>query len=167
MRLFSEDLLQLAQRTIGDLRAAASRAVTAESCTGGLIAGLLTEISGASDVVGRGFVVYSNEAKHDLLGVPKDILDAHGAVSAETVRAMAEGALAASAGDADIAVAVSGIAGPGGGSPQKPVGTVYIGVARRGADTVARHHLFSGDRTDIRLLTVHAALELVRSRLSA
>lgn len=166
MPLFSGELTDLAHSTIGALRAAGRRAVTAESCTGGLIAGLLTEIPGASDVLGRGFIVYSNQAKTDLLGVPSEILQRHGAVSAETVRAMAEGALRASGDDADIAVAVSGVAGPDGGSPAKPVGTVYVGVATRDAPAAAEHHLFPGDRTNIRLRTAEAALAMIRRRIA-
>ena len=160
---FPEHLLSLSRRTVDALRTDGHRVTTAESCTGGLIAGLLTEISGSSDVLGRGFVVYSNEAKAALLGVPVETLRAHGAVSDETVRAMAEGALAAAAGDADFAIAVSGIAGPGGGSAEKPVGTVHIGLAGTGRTTQAGRHLFPGDRTEVRLRTVETALELLEA----
>ncbi len=164
MRLFPEDLLETARHTVEELRAAGLRAATAESCTGGLVAGLLTEIPGASDVLGRGFVVYSNEAKMEVLGVPAVILRQHGAVSGETVVAMAEGTLAATGSDADLAVAVSGIAGPSGGTAEKPVGTVWFGTARRGGRTLAEHHLFPGDRTEIRLRTAAVALDLLRKR---
>lgn len=106
---------------------------TAESCTGGLVAALLTEIPGSSSVVERGFVTYSNEAKSEMLGVPALLIATHGAVSDEVARAMAEGALEHSL--ADIAVAITGVAGPGGGSAAKPVGLVHFGLARRGHDT--------------------------------
>ena len=165
MQIFPTDLLAVARETVAELRAARRRITTAESCTGGLIAGLLTEIAGASDVLGRGFVVYSNEAKGELLGVSEETLRQHGAVSAETVKEMAAGALRASGEDADIAVAVSGIAGPGWGTPAKPVGTVYVGLARRGDDPLAAHCLIPGDRTAIRLETARAALELVRKHV--
>ena len=165
MQLFPDDLLAVARETVAALRASGRRITTAESCTGGLIAGLLTEIAGASDVLGRGFVVYSNEAKGQLLGVSEDTLRRHGAVSAETVKEMAAGALAASGEDADIAVAVSGVAGPGGGTPAKPVGTVYVGLVRRGADPVVEHRVIPGDRTAVRLETARAALELVRKHV--
>src|SRR5262249_45856777 len=118
---------------------------TAESCTGGLIAATLTEIAGSSDVVDRGFVTYSNEAKSDLLGVPATLIAEHGAVSAEVASAMAAGALNRSR--AAIAVAVTGIAGPGGGSPEKPVGLVYIGLARRDQpEPSVERHVFDGRR---------------------
>src|SRR5580698_10606896 len=110
---------------------------TAESCTGGLIAGALTEIAGSSDVVERGFVTYSNAAKTELLGVPAALIDTEGAVSEPVARRMAEGALAHSA--ADLAVSVTGIAGPGGGTDKKPVGLVWFGLARRGTATRTLH----------------------------
>jgi nicotinamide-nucleotide amidase len=133
---------------------------TAESCTGGLIAATLTEIAGSSDVVERGFVTYSNAAKTELLGVPAPLIAAHGAVSEPVARAMAEGALAHS--QADLAVAVTGIAGPGGASPEKPVGLVHLAVARRGGET--RHHrdVFPGDRRLVRLATVEHAFRMLR-----
>jgi len=130
-----------------------------ESCTGGLIAALLTEVPGSSDVVERGFVTYSNQAKTDLLGVPKAMIEVHGAVSEKVARAMAEGVLAAS--PAAIAIAVTGIAGPGGGTVDKPVGLVHLAVARRGGRLVHDKQLF-GDRSrrEIRLLCVQHALAL-------
>ena len=139
-------------------------ASTAESCTGGLIAGLLTEIPGSSDMLERGFVVYSNAAKEELLGVPPETLAKHGAVSAETARAMAEGALAKSR--AHIAVSVTGIAGPDGGSAAKPVGLVHFACARRGAPTVAREERF-GDisREAVRLASVRVGLDLLEAAL--
>ncbi|MGA0531059.1 CinA family protein [Hansschlegelia sp. KR7-227] len=134
--------------------------VTAESCTGGLVAGALTEVPGSSRAVDRGFVTYSNAAKTALLGVPVSLLDAHGAVSEPVARAMAEGALAAAG--AGLAVAVTGIAGPGGGTDEKPVGLVHFAAARRGRPTLHRRMLF-GDpgRAEIRRLSVLTALELL------
>lgn len=167
MTLFPDHLTALSRETLESFRRAGLRATAAESCTGGLIAGLLTEIAGSSDVVGRTFVTYSNEAKQQVLGVPASVLEAKGAVSAETVTAMAEGALRACGRDADVAVAVSGVAGPGGGSPEKPVGTVYIAVASRGGMTSADRHQFPGDRTEIRLRTVEAALRMMAERVSS
>ena len=160
--MFSADLLEKARRLLDEARAKKLRIVTAESCTGGLIAGLLTEIPGSSDVVERGFVTYSNEAKEDLLDVPTDIIHAHGAVSQQTARAMAEGALKHSL--AQLAVAVTGIAGPGGGTAEKPVGLVYIAALRQGG-AVRIKELRLGDigRGAIRLKTVSEALTLLKS----
>ena len=132
---------------------------TAESCTGGLIAGTLTEIAGSSAVVDRGFVTYSNEAKAEMLGVDPALIATHGAVSEPVARAMAEGALARSR--ADIAVAVTGVAGPGGGTATKPVGLVHFAVARKGRETVAYHEVFPGDRSAVREATVRMALTMI------
>jgi nicotinamide-nucleotide amidase len=132
---------------------------TAESCTGGLIAGALTEIAGSSDVVERGFVTYSNRAKNEMLGVAAPLIAWHGAVSAEVARAMATGALAHA--PVELAIAVTGIAGPGGGSPDKPVGLVHLAVARRGEKVQNEHQIFPGDRTAIRQATVLRALEML------
>ncbi len=132
---------------------------TAESCTGGLIAAALTDIAGSSDVVDRGFVTYSNAAKTELLGVPAALIEAHGAVSEPVARAMAEGALERS--DAGVTVAVTGVAGPGGGSADKPVGTVWFGVARRGAATRSERQVFPGDRQAVRAATVLRAFALL------
>ncbi|MEX2643843.1 MAG: CinA family protein [Acetobacterales bacterium] len=136
---------------------------TAESCTGGMIAAALTEIAGSSAVVERGFVTYSNEAKSELLGVPAGLIVSHGAVSEPVARAMAEGALAHSR--AGIAVSVTGIAGPDGGSAEKPVGLVHIAAARRGGPTVHARHVFAGDRAKVRTDSVAAAFDLVESLL--
>ena len=133
-------------------------AATAESCTGGLIIGSLTEISGSSSVVDRGFVTYSNEAKNELIGVDMAMIIEHGAVSPEVARAMAEGALARSR--ADAAVSVTGVAGPGGGTLEKPVGLVFMGGARKGRDTIVQKHIFPGDRSAVRQATVLAALAM-------
>ncbi len=160
--MFPPDLIDRAAALIARYRAAGLMAATAESCTGGLIAGLLTEIPGSSYVLERGFVVYSNEAKQELLGVPAETLAADGAVSEETARALAEGALRASR--ADIAVSVTGIAGPDGGTAAKPVGLVHFACARRGAPTVAREERF-GDigREAVRLASVRVGLDLLEA----
>ena len=138
--------------------------VTAESCTGGMVAAFLTDVAGSSAVLDRGLVTYSNQAKMDLLGVPPTTLDRFGAVSAETAAAMADGALAATPA-AHIAIAITGIAGPGGGSREKPVGLVYFGIAKRGIATKTAHHIFSGSRDDIRQNSVEKALDLISSAL--
>ncbi|RST86001.1 CinA family protein [Aquibium carbonis] len=138
---------------------------TAESCTGGLISAALTDIAGSSIVVDRGFVTYSNEAKMEMLGVAEATLSAHGAVSAETAREMAAGALSRS--KATMAVAVTGIAGPGGGSEEKPIGLVWFGLAARGAEVVAVQRLFEPKSRDhVRQQTVRTALELMLARLT-
>lgn len=136
---------------------------TAESCTGGLVAGALTEIAGSSAAVGRGFVTYANDAKRELLGVPADVLATHGAVSESVVRAMAEGALRAAR--ADLAVAITGIAGPGGGSADKPVGLVWFSTAT--ADGVHSTERRFGDagRSAVRMAAVRTALQLLLERL--
>jgi nicotinamide-nucleotide amidase len=160
--MFPPDLLVRAAELIARYREAGLMAATAESCTGGLIAGLLTEIPGSSSVLERGFVVYSNAAKEELLGVPAETLAKHGAVSEPTARAMAEGALAQSR--AEVAVSVTGIAGPDGGTAAKPVGLVHFACARRGAPTVAREERF-GDigRDAVRLASVRVGLDLLEA----
>jgi nicotinamide-nucleotide amidase len=160
--MFSPDLLARAEHLLTTARAGGVRIATAESCTGGLIAALLTEIPGASDVFGRGFVTYSNKAKEDMLGVPAATLRQHGAVSEPVARLMAEGAIRNST--AQLSVAVTGIAGPGGGTEEKPVGLVHIAVARAGEPTLHRECRF-GDigRGEIRLASVAAALEMLQS----
>lgn len=159
--LFDAALLRQAEAVLALYRAAGRRIATAESCTGGLIAGCLTEIAGSSDVVDRGFVTYSNEAKTELLGVSPALLEhpGPGAVSAEVAVAMAKGALKSS--KADVAVSATGIAGPGGATEGKPVGLVFLGWARRGGPARAERHVFPGDRTAVRLATVEAALALL------
>ena len=157
--MFSPDLTKEAAALLDDLRRRGLKLATAESCTGGLIAALLTEIAGSSDVIERGFVTYSNAAKTELLGLPEAMLAEHGAVSEPVTRAMAQGALARS--HADIAVAVTGIAGPGGGTAAKPVGLVHIAAALRGGAALHRECRF-GDigRGAIRTASVAAALQL-------
>jgi nicotinamide-nucleotide amidase len=138
---------------------------TAESCTGGLIAAALTSVAGSSDVVERGFVTYSNEAKHELLGVPTDMLEAFGAVSEQVARAMAEGALEHSR--ADLAVSVTGVAGPGGGSEEKPVGLIHLAAARSGNPTVhARLTCGNIGRDEIRQASMMKAFELLIDQMS-
>jgi nicotinamide-nucleotide amidase len=138
---------------------------TAESCTGGLIAASLTDIGGSSDVVDRGFVTYSNEAKHEMIGVPMELIAAHGAVSEEVALAMAAGALAHSR--AGIALSVTGIAGPGGGSDAKPVGLVWFGLALKGKAALAVRRRFDDHgRASIRNAAVNVALGLVLKALS-
>ena len=138
---------------------------TAESCTGGLIAGCLTEVAGSSDVVDRGFVTYSYAAKNAMLDVSMAMIEDHGAVSEPVARAMAEGALAHST--ADLSVAVTGVAGPGGGTADKPVGLVHLACARRGGETAHREQRF-GDlgRAGIREATIREALEMLSRMLS-
>lgn len=137
--------------------------VTAESCTGGLVAATLTAIAGSSDVLERGFVTYSNEAKQDLLGVPPDLIRAHGAVSEAVASAMAAGALARSR--ADVAVSVTGVAGPGGGSTEKPVGLVWFGLACRAQPIISENRVFPGDRSAVRAAAVERALRLIREHV--
>lgn len=149
----------LARSTLAALRQQGVMAATAESCTGGLIAGALTEIAGSSDVVDRGFVTYSNAAKTAMLGVPTALIESEGAVSAAVAAAMAAGALARS--DAGVAVAVTGVAGPGGGSAEKPVGTVWFGLSATGQPTRTERIVFPGDRSAVRRATVLHALRLL------
>ena len=137
---------------------------TAESCTGGLVAGLLTEVPGSSAVVERGFITYSNEAKTELLGVPEELITKHGAVSEPVARAMAKGALEHSR--ADIAVSITGVAGPGGGSPDKPVGTVHFACATKDRPIVHRRAAYGDDaRRTIRFLSVAEAFNLLDAQL--
>ena len=137
---------------------------TAESCTGGMIIAALTDIAGSSEIVDRGFVTYSNEAKMEMLGVLPGTLDRHGAVSEETALEMAVGALSRSR--AGIAVSVTGIAGPGGGSVEKPVGLVWFGLARQGAAPIAEHMVFPDQgRAFVRRQTVEHALAMVHRAL--
>ena len=164
--MFPPDLTARAAALLAQCREAGLKIAAAESCTGGLLAGLLTEIPGSSAVVERGFVVYSNEAKEGMLAVSPGTLRAHGAVSEATAREMAEGALAAS--PADLAVSVTGIAGPDGGTAAKPVGLVWFACATRGAATVVREALF-GDigRAQVRLASLEVALELLEAAAQA
>lgn len=159
------DLSALEPRAAALVAAYAARGLklaTAESCTGGLVAGLLTAIPGSSAVVERGFVTYSNEAKTEAIGVPAGLIAAHGAVSEPVARAMAEGALTHS--HADVAVAITGIAGPGGGSALKPVGLVWFGLAIKGLPPQTSECRFDDTgRTGIRLAAISVALALLES----
>ncbi len=158
--MFSSELMQRAGALIALCRNKALKAACAESCTGGLLSGLLTEIAGSSAVFERGFVVYSNEAKQELLGVPAETLRRHGAVSAETARAMAAGALAHA--HADLAVSITGIAGPDGGAPQKPVGLVHFACAgANGAIEAVERRYGAIGRGAGRLAAVETALSML------
>lgn len=162
--MFPPALQEKAARLLDICRARGNRIATAESCTGGLVAGLLTELPGSSEVVERGFVTYSNEAKQECLGVSAALLQQYGAVSEPVARAMAEGALVHSR--TDLAVSVTGVAGPGGGSAAKPVGLVHLGVSRAGGITLHREYRF-GDigRGEVRMKAVEAALALLLESL--
>lgn len=164
--MFDDTLLNLARLVLFEAEERRLKIATAESCTGGLIAALLTEIPGSSSVFERGFVTYSNRAKEDLLGVPGDLIADAGAVSEAVARTMAEGALRESR--ANLAVAVTGVAGPGGGTRMKPVGLVHIACARENR-AIAHEALRLGDigRTEIRLKTVETALTMMRAAIAS
>jgi nicotinamide-nucleotide amidase len=162
--VFDPETLTLAERVLARCRARHWRLATAESCTGGLVAAALTEVAGSSDVVERSFVTYSNEAKIELLGVSAETIAAHGAVSAQTTAAMAQGAIARA--PVDLAVAIAGVAGPGGGTPQKPVGLVYLGVAKKDGTARIERRIFPGDRARIRNAALLLALELLHDEAS-
>lgn len=157
--MFTSDVLRLAETVLDRCRARGWHVATAESCTGGLVAAALTAIAGSSDVVERGFVTYSNEAKSELLGVPPATIAAYGAISAETAAAMAKGAVARA--PIDLAVSVTGVAGPGGGSAAKPVGLVIFGLASRRGECRTERHVFAGDRTKVREAALVKALSLL------
>lgn len=159
--MFNHDIQSLAQKVISACKAEKQRIVTAESCTGGLIAAALTDIPGSSAVVERGFVTYSNDAKVEVLAVQPETLQQFGAVSMETAEEMAQGALEFSR--ADLAVSVTGIAGPDGGSADKPVGLVYLGLATRKGVLMHYKCQFSGSREQVRMQAVHEALKILLS----
>lgn len=161
--MFPPPLLDRAAALLGRCRSARLRIASAESCTGGLLAALLTEIPGASDVFERGFVTYSNEAKSELLGVPEALLREHGAVSGEAAQAMAEGALARAR--VELSAAITGIAGPGGASAEKSAGLVYLASARKDHRTVIEKRRFSGNRHATRMAAVALALELLDQQI--
>lgn len=160
--MFAQPLLRLAEVILADARAQKLKIATAESCTGGLIGALLTEIPGSSDVFERGFITYSNLAKRDLLGVPGDLLADYGAVSEPVARAMAEGARERFG--ADLALATTGISGPDGGTPEKPVGLVWIAYASKHGSE-GEQMIFPFDRERHRAITAHTALDWVRRAL--
>jgi nicotinamide-nucleotide amidase len=157
--VFDAETLALAATVLAACRAKGWHLATAESCTGGLVAAALTSVAGSSDVVDRGFVTYSNKAKTELLGVPEGMLVAVGAVSAETAAAMAAGAIIRTR--VDLAVSVTGIAGPGGSSAIKPVGLVYLGIATKEGARSERH-VFPGDRSSVRRAAMLRALEMLK-----
>jgi nicotinamide-nucleotide amidase len=159
--MFDQELIAQAQALLELCRSKKLKIATAESCTGGLVVATLTEIAGSSDVVERGFVTYSNEAKQAMLGVPATTLASHGAVSAETAQAMATGALAHA--PVDLTVSITGIAGPGGAVAGKPVGLVHFGAASRGGQLIHRERRY-GDigRAQVRYASVIEALALLR-----
>lgn len=164
INLLPPEIADLAERVIAENKASGRMVSTAESCTGGLVAAALTEVAGSSAVLQSGFVTYSNEAKISLLGVNSELIDTFGAVSIAVAWAMAQGALKRSS--ADVAVAISGVAGPGGGTPNKPVGTVVFALAERGEDpedVVADMIRFGEDksRAEIRMAATLRALQLL------
>ena len=164
--MFSDRLINLALLVSDDARQKRLRICTAESCTGGLLAGLFTELAGSSDVFERGFVTYSNHAKQEVLNVPGDVMADYGAVSEVTARAMAEGALEASR--ANVAIAITGIAGPGGGTRMKPAGTVHIACTRENRAILHEMHNF-GDigRSQVREETLVAALNMLAQQIAS
>jgi nicotinamide-nucleotide amidase len=159
--VFEAETLTLVQSLLDACRTRGWHIATAESCTGGLVAAALTAIAGSSDVVERGFVTYSNEAKSELLGVPPEIIAEHGAVSAEAAAAMAQGAVTRA--PVDLAISVTGIAGPGGATPTKPVGLVLFGLARRDGTCRTERRIFPGDRSAVRERALHVALGLLEA----
>ena len=162
--MFSLEIQTLARLVIDDARGRSLRIVTAESCTGGLVAGALCAVPGASDVFERGFVAYSNRAKQEQLGVSGDLIADLGAVSEPIARMMAEGAVENS--HAHVAIAITGVAGPGGGTPMKPVGTVHFATARANQSVQHRMEMFeTEDRLGIQMAAVQTALEMLRDRL--
>jgi nicotinamide-nucleotide amidase len=163
--LFDDATTARVQALAAALRARGWRLAAAESCTGGLVAAACTSVAGSSDWFERGFVTYSNDAKAELLGVASALIARHGAVSAEVACAMADGALAHS--PADVAVAITGIAGPGGAVPGKPVGTVWFALAVRGSTARAEPHHFAGDRAAVRAQAMDAAIESLLALLRA
>ena len=152
-----------AAEIVTSLKQSGTRICCAESCTGGMIAAAITDIAGSSAVFSRGFVTYSNQAKINMVGVKPETLNLYGAVSGQTVSEMASGAITASEDEADFAVAVSGIAGPDGGTDEKPVGLVYICVLKKGKVGQVRRYVFDGDRQSVRTQTVENALKTILS----
>jgi nicotinamide-nucleotide amidase len=140
-----------------------TKLATVESCTGGLLSAILTELPGSSHMFTHGFVTYANEAKQEMVGVPKALIETYGAVSEKVARAMAEGALQSSS--ADLAISITGIAGPGGGGETKPVGTVHFACAQKGKPTLHQHKIFAGDRSEIRHAAVDCALDMILKEL--
>ncbi|MBB3065917.1 CinA family protein [Limibacillus halophilus] len=162
--MLDSDILALAEEVIVRCTARSATLATAESCTGGLIGAALTSIAGSSAVVDRGFITYSNEAKSELLDVAADLIATKGAVSSEVAAAMCRGVLAKC--PVDFAVSVTGIAGPGGATPDKPVGLVFVAAQRRGRDPVVTRNVFPGNRTAVRTASVATALNLLLQELN-
>jgi nicotinamide-nucleotide amidase len=162
--MFDAMLIEKAERLLKTCGERHMRVATAESCTGGLIAALLTEIRGSSVVIGRSFITYSNRAKREVLNVPAELLQQHGAVSEQVVRAMAQNTFDMTT--AHLTVAVSGIAGPGGGSAEKPAGTVHMATATADGVTHMCHQFGDIGRTQVRLATVNAAMDMMLGRLA-
>src|ERR1700742_2744719 len=163
--MFSLEIVTLARLLVDEARERSLRIVTAESCTGGLVAGAICQVAGASDVFERGFVTYSNRAKQELLGIPGDLIADLGAVSEAVARMMAEGALENS--NAHLAVSITGVAGPGGGTPMKTVGTVHIATARSNHPIRHRGEFFEQDtREGVQMAAVEVALQALRDRLT-
>jgi nicotinamide-nucleotide amidase len=158
--MIPDDISQAAEHLLETCRRAGLKIATVESCTGGLLAGALTGIAGSSDVVDRGFVTYTNQAKSEMVGVPPGLFDTVGAVSAEVARAMAEGGVSHS--PANLAAGITGVAGPGGGSAEKPVGLVHIAASRAGGETLHERNVFPGDRQAVRLASVRVALAMMQ-----
>lgn len=166
MTISSQHLYHLAHAVLEEARRKKLKIVTAESCTGGLIAGYLTEIPGSSDVFDRGFVTYSYESKTELLSVNRKTLETNGAVSEEVALEMAKGALKSS--HADIAISATGIAGPGGSTDDKPVGLVYLGLANgKNGNSYSIKNMFGGDRAAVRLETVETALSILKKEIES
>ena len=163
--MFNQTYLDQAAALLDGCRAKGLKIATVESCTGGLVVGLLTEIAGSSDVVERGFVTYSNQAKTQAVGVPEALIASHGAVSKEVACAMAEGGLRHSS--ADLCIALTGVAGPGGGSKEKPVGLVHLALAQHGKDTQhAECHFNPASRHSVRMAAVAKALLMLQSAIT-
>lgn len=161
--MYPASILSRATALIAACEAAGATVATAESCTGGLLGGALTAVPGSSAVFDRGFLTYSNPAKSEILGIPADLIETHGAVSEPVARAMAEGVLNICS--VTLSAGITGIAGPGGGAPEKPVGTVHIAAARRGGPVLHKRLAFDGDRDAVRLASVGAALTMLQDAL--
>lgn len=161
--IYSEELIRLEEVVGRMMRGSGKTLALAESCTGGLTAHRITEVAGSSEYFERGFVVYSNRSKTELLGVPPEMIEQHGAVSEAVARAMAEGARTAA--HADLGIGITGIAGPEGGSIEKPIGTVFVALAQEGRETQVERYNFPGERTRVKFMSSQAALNLLRWRL--
>ncbi len=163
MTVFSKSLCEKANSILDVCKACGAKLATVESCTGGLLSAILTELPGSSSMFTHGFITYANTAKSEMVGVDAGLIKEHGAVSEQVARAMAEGALKCSS--ADVAVAITGIAGPNGGSESKPVGTVHLACAMKGKPTIHQHQVFNGDRSEVRLAAVETALDMIVAAL--